>query len=340
MRPVTRSTATAAGWSRPAQLDFSNYRKLGEIQKVFGTATPTADACLVLWNDAIEGARALSTDEQAALVAIKDKVDSEYRKAAPYLLDDIGRYCAYCELPVHEPLQIEHVLPKSQYPTFALEWDNFLPACTGCNSRKREKPLRSLVATWLDTAPCTPPACRQEIRTHYRWPDSDPVVGYFSVGLFYEDPSGGGWRMCDEADAVDPNLRDVSSSIVDGKVCAYLPALGDVPVAALVYDATPGGDARTKETIALCKLDRLLQPKDASDMRTRYRTEAWLTAVRTLRPLGVPATLPETVRLLVLAKGFYWVWLTVAKLIDPGLERRVIDETKRSLPGTDEARLT
>jgi hypothetical protein len=123
-------------------------------------------------------------------------------------------------------------------------------------------------------------------------------------------------------------------------VHAHVPALGDVRVAALVYDAA--GDARTKEMINLCRLDRLLQPGDASDMRTRSRTEAWLTAVETLRSLlnaGLPVTLPRTIESLVVATGFYWVWLTVAGLIDPSLRRLVIDGTKASFSGTDDARL-
>ena len=42
------------------------------------------------------------------------------------------RTCNYCE---HDrAFDIEHIYPKSLYPSLAFVWDNYLLACKGCNS--------------------------------------------------------------------------------------------------------------------------------------------------------------------------------------------------------------
>ncbi len=43
------------------------------------------------------------------------------------------RRCMYCE--DSEAWDIEHVKPKSKYPAVAFDWDNYLLACSTCNSR-------------------------------------------------------------------------------------------------------------------------------------------------------------------------------------------------------------
>lgn len=48
------------------------------------------------------------------------------------------RLCMYCES--SHGTDIEHFFPKKQYPTKAFEWDNYLIACSYCNSNlKRER---------------------------------------------------------------------------------------------------------------------------------------------------------------------------------------------------------
>jgi hypothetical protein len=343
VRPIQRSGLTEIAWSRPVQLDFSHSTQVTAIQRVFGTPTPATNDCLALWDDDISGARSLSADEVSALKAIQDRVNNVYKSASPHLLDDVGLFCAYCETPLDAASQLEHVLPKSQFPTFALDWDNFVPACGACNIRKSKSPLRSTVAVWLGPTRCTPADCHREIRSgRFRWPDLDEVDGYFDVSLFYEDP-GGVWTQCGPLDAVSSTRLDGSQpSIVTGEVRAALPTLGLTNVAVAALITAVGGEARASATIGLCRLDTRPQPRGHSDTRTFRRTKAWLLAVGTLRLLsadGLPALLPETVGDLIVSTGFYWVWLTVARSIDPNLARLVIDGTKHQLPGTDLARL-
>ncbi len=46
-------------------------------------------------------------------------------------------YCPYCNFRSRFPSQIDHYLPKSVFPTFALTVDNLVPICSDCNKKKR-----------------------------------------------------------------------------------------------------------------------------------------------------------------------------------------------------------
>lgn len=45
--------------------------------------------------------------------------------------------CAYCEvIPIGSRLRVDHFFPKKLYPEHTLDWDNFLPCCDNCNTKK------------------------------------------------------------------------------------------------------------------------------------------------------------------------------------------------------------
>ena len=67
------------------------------------------------------------------------KIFTDYKHARGDLIDRLGEYCSYCEMPVHTSIAVEHIQPKDLYPELKLEWDNFLLACTNCNSNKGKK---------------------------------------------------------------------------------------------------------------------------------------------------------------------------------------------------------
>lgn len=82
----------------------------------------------------------------------------EYGEAKRFLIDRIGKYCSYCETRINANLAIEHVRPKSKMPELALSWDNFLLACSSCNSTKGDVDV---------------------VLTDYFWPDKDNTFLYF-----------------------------------------------------------------------------------------------------------------------------------------------------------------
>jgi hypothetical protein len=64
----------------------------------------------------------------------------EYGDARHYLINRLGDYCSYCESQLSLPA-IEHIFPKKLYPAWKKSWDNFLLACTFCNSIKKDKEI-------------------------------------------------------------------------------------------------------------------------------------------------------------------------------------------------------
>ena len=85
---------------------------------------------------------------------------SEYGYARPHLIQRIGEACSYCERPLDSP-DVEHVRAKDLNPLLEFTWDNFLLACTNCNSTKAEK-----VSSAGDVAACI-------------WPDRDRTFDAF-----------------------------------------------------------------------------------------------------------------------------------------------------------------
>lgn len=67
-------------------------------------------------------------------------VFSHYGAARDPLIKRIGDYCSYCESPLLAP-DVEHIQPKSKIPAKEKTWDNFLLACTFCNSIKNDKTI-------------------------------------------------------------------------------------------------------------------------------------------------------------------------------------------------------
>jgi len=75
---------------------------------------------------------------------------SDYREAAPFLEDRLGRYCNYCERRLETNLAVEHVQPKSREPELARDWDNYLFSCVNCNSSKGDTEVELEQYLWPD----------------------------------------------------------------------------------------------------------------------------------------------------------------------------------------------
>ncbi len=50
-------------------------------------------------------------------------------------------HCAYCQKYIadEKSIEVEHFRPKSLFPRLAYEWQNYLPSCAICNSKKHNK---------------------------------------------------------------------------------------------------------------------------------------------------------------------------------------------------------
>ncbi|MGR0329632.1 HNH endonuclease [Bacillus cereus] len=60
-----------------------------------------------------------------------------YIKSA--LLEMSHNKCAYCECRLDEEskyMEVEHFLPKDDYPKLVVDWNNLLPSCKRCNGKK------------------------------------------------------------------------------------------------------------------------------------------------------------------------------------------------------------
>jgi hypothetical protein len=73
-----------------------------------------------------------------------DKMVSTYQAWRKDLIERIGYYCAYCNMPLSHNLNVEHVVPKNPQPDMpqgsVLDWQNMLIACGPCNLAKSNKP--------------------------------------------------------------------------------------------------------------------------------------------------------------------------------------------------------
>ena len=87
------------------------------------------------------------------------KLFKEYQQARKDLIDRLGQYCSYCEMKLDASLAVEHVQPKSLYPALERQWNNFLLACTNCNSTKGSQDI---------------------ILSDYYWPDEDNTFRAFT----------------------------------------------------------------------------------------------------------------------------------------------------------------
>ncbi|MEP7126260.1 MAG: HNH endonuclease [Byssovorax sp.] len=60
----------------------------------------------------------------------------DYSDAQHHLVDRLGWFCSYCEMPILNQPAVEHIQPKSHRPDLERTWCNLLLACASCNSTK------------------------------------------------------------------------------------------------------------------------------------------------------------------------------------------------------------
>ena len=183
MRVIIRPSAT--GYTVPAELQF----KQGNQTAISSFLTPTKGTTFFATNQLLtllvlkvqidEGTATLPVGKSMAYLntacnAIQKRLPDIYTQAAVPLIAAWGNHCNYCGTPLLGLAEVEHTVPKSQYPSFSLEWNNFLLSCGPCNTQKSAKPDRATVRGWIGKPNPTPAEFYQSIRqNHYYWPDLD-----------------------------------------------------------------------------------------------------------------------------------------------------------------------
>ena len=152
-----------------------------------------------------------------------ERVYAHYRDALDDLANQIGLFCSYCEMPIKNAPEVEHVQPKTPNRDLLLEWSNFLLGCKSCNSIKSKKPVNI---------------------NEVAFPDMDNTFR----GLSYEND-----RVCAAQD-LDPHENRLILAIVE------LVKLHRHPSGALRDDRPSSGDRRFKfRREAWAKATRMLQ---------------------------------------------------------------------------------
>ena len=98
----------------------------------------------------------------------------KYEDALPYLIQRLGNYCSYCERSFEAGLSVEHICPKSTHEDLEKKWDNFLIACTQCNSSKGHRDIKP-----------------NELK-EYVWPDTDDtyhMIDYPALKAYQAEPN-------------------------------------------------------------------------------------------------------------------------------------------------------
>ena len=80
---------------------------------------------------------------------IAPNVYSNHKEARNDLAGRIGWFCSYCEMPVKNMIEIEHIHPVANGGN-ELDWDNFLLSCRYCNGVKSNNNINRSGYFWPD----------------------------------------------------------------------------------------------------------------------------------------------------------------------------------------------
>lgn len=94
---------------------------------------------------------------------------ARWEDARDDLMDRIGAFCSFCEMPLPHMGAVEHVIPRSRGGA-RLAWSNFLIACVHCNAAKKN---------------------RNATRRGYVWPDRHDTHLFFQYPIFFVQASPG-----------------------------------------------------------------------------------------------------------------------------------------------------
>lgn len=345
MRPVDKGYGSSYTNSKPKSFDFSRYgkdkknafnccvRKNYLVVSAEKSYEACSSDCLNFWlkvvQDGIQDIKSdKRTDDQKARLIVKDmildKVTDVYKKAGIPMVQTIGDFCCYCDTPIPGLLEVEHRCPKSQYPTFSMDWENFLMSCGPCNNAKRDNPERAEVNAWPKYEPFeNEEDYKDEIIQHYTWADIYanpykyivPVLCYKKPEVWYEVPRDYALNFNNIVVSYDLASRVVKANLyADGKQ-----PLLDVEVVVMLKSVTTGTRG---EVIDLCGLNNPGNTDSTYDRRLLNRTKAWFTVLQSLKPFtfidyssgqvqDLFNILWNSTLITAASTGFFSIWFTI-----------------------------
>lgn len=259
-----------------------------------------------------------------------------WREAAPELLKQTGRYCAFCEVPVGPNSTAVHLLPAWRFPTKLMNFDNLIVACPVCAQVKNANFDPVLLGTNHETASTLFLNPYEFAWPSHYWNElSDGAILPFRYDLYEVKQSE------NETEPVRLILLDEYSAITDawreGRISEkygvfewrHIVEEDQNPlityIAARVNAAGP--DVRLRHGIStvinLMQLNQVAPPSTASlvvDRRIAQRTAVFLDALATVdylqvmslhQPTDVVRQLGIQVAESIISTGFWGVWKTV-----------------------------
>lgn len=355
MRPVVRG-GQPGGYTPDGDLGTA---KNSKIWKTFGRTLRVGDATDGVWKAKMYDLKILKKrpldydDYDDTADNIYTTLEARYPASGPFLIQQLGLYCCYCEFS-STSYEIDHEVAKRPYIGTIVDWDNLLPTCPLCNRLKSNKPAFNTINA-LVTNKAVQAEYRQEIRNKYFWPDLyDNTYPEISPWLYVYVKNS--WtptkkitydlNFTYQGDPINRWFTVTYTNPTDGTVKAYT---------ARVYLWAPNNRTDSDETVELLSLNNVQDvDNDAkygkiTDFRIYKRTEAWFTALRKMRLLKATKTpsdfdaqwddLIQTAG----ALGFYTVWVQVLSHWKKGgmsLGRKFITDAQAVFPNTNMGILT
>ncbi|MEO1030970.1 MAG: HNH endonuclease [Bacteroidota bacterium] len=330
MRPVNKGPSNA-GYTPPTNLTFTGAN--GTImQKIYNTTSPLLTDCLNLWLAGVTGGTypiahppVTVAEMNTAASAIQSRVNDIYKQASVPLTSTLGDFCSYCEIPLPGLVEVEHVLPKSMYPTFSCDWSNFLMSCGPCNTKKGNDPNRATVYGWLGGSGTFPEsAYLNQIRLlHYVWPDNNAQAYRLLLNILTYNNSGT-WTPVLTKNAADPRNEVVSFNIATRTVVGLFyngtstPVTADVKVAIGPNTSFSAPEqAKATQMINLCGLNDAGSLDSTYDRRVVNRTLTWFKVctawkfIDTINDQAQFALVWPLIESQARAAGFYSLWVTI-----------------------------
>jgi len=308
--------------------------------------------CLQAWLHLVIGAPLGGTaaQQKTAVKAIKKQTGDLYKEASVPLTQRIGAFCSFCETPLPGLLEVEHRAPKANYPTFAVEWVNFLLACSPCNVAKGNKPPRQEATAWTGLPTPTEVELYDAISLNYVWADLyDLAYRLMRPSLWFEDPnSPSGYSLVPNDVAFNYDNEVVSVNVATRTVTATLykanpPTSYTENVRVFMLPIVSPYQVVTERTVEQLKLNDAGNASSTYDRRVMNRTVAWFTCLKFFKAVEIApdpyskAMCFYLLEMMAASTGFYSVWVEILNAWNPALAAQFALETSTPFffPGTN-----